>query len=203
MADCARCREGRRPPLAITVFMSIFLLSSVTSVKSFNIKHVSGHQFTNKFCSLPMRSSHRNLYRSSQLKAALDDDISVDRLPVIADQGTPSATFSDPLSLNGVQIGSESTPITPLLTVPSVSPDTSGFNDIPSISSTASPSLDSTLSFSGQPKTQATFTLLNRISGINQKLDSSKKVKITTWDSPRFVKRFLTIRLTFLDLTDI
>ena len=165
--------------------MSVVLIATVTSVKSFSIGHAPGHQLTKSFCSLPTRSVSRSTYRSSQLRAALDDDISIDRLPFVADQGTPSTASTDPLSLNGLQMGSESTPIMPLLTVPSETPESSGFKDMPSISSTASPSLDSTLTFSGQPKTQATFTLLNRLKGINLKLGSSKGVKITTWDSPR------------------
>ena len=190
MVQCVRCREGQRQTSSATILMSVVLIATVTSIKSFSIRNAPGHQLINNFCSLPTRSASRSVYRSSQLRAALDDDISMDRLPFVADQGTPSAASNDPLSLNGLQIGSESTPITPLLIVPSETPESSGFKDIPSISSTASPSPDSTLTFSGQPKTQATFTLLNRLRGITSKLGSSKRVKLTTWDSPRLVSNF-------------
>jgi hypothetical protein len=136
----------------------------------------------------------------------------------VAGQGVPTGAQTDPLSVpmpssfsipqETVQTDPLSVPmpssfsipqetvstftasITPTLTIPS-SPTSSmspGFKDIPPISSTASPSLDSTLTFSNQPKSEATFTLLDRMKRMNTKFKLVQEQKTTTWDSPRFVR---------------
>jgi hypothetical protein len=143
----------------------------------------------------------RRSSRSTTLHASIDDKISEKKFygfRSVAGQGVPTGAQTDPLSVpmpSSFSIPQETVSaftasITPTLTIPS-SPTSSmspGFKDIPPISSTASPSLDSTLTFSNQPKSEATFTLLDRMKRMNTKFKLVQEQKTTTWDSPRFVR---------------
>ena len=181
----------KSPTIFPTVFMSILLLiSSLSLVDSFHSRSI-------QLSSIPSISSFvikaPKQYISTQLFSNVDDETTEKKFygfRSIAGQGVPSAALSDPLSACPPILlepaASNPVTITPILTIPSVRISKSGFSDISSISSTSSPSFDSTLTFdSDKPKSQAIFTMLNRLKRLNYKFGLLKKLKVTTWDSPR------------------
>ena len=180
-------------------FMSALLLSSFALVTSFNTRStpLSLTYSTGSFLNQNTKGLRITKQRaSSDLDSTSvvtgNDDRKFYGFRSIAGEGVPSAKLADPLSLSvsapSITEVEQNIPITfsPTLTIPSVPNTSAGFSDIPSIASTSSPSFDSTLTFNSEkPKSQAVFTFLNRLNRFKYKLDLVKKLKITTWDSPR------------------
>ena len=181
----------------LTSVITIILISSFALVTSFKNSGVRCRQTLSSFASCSDGNVRRSQYRSTQLSATVDDEISEKKFygfRSLAGQGVPSPKLIDPLSVQVTKPQEDTlayvASFSPTITAPSITSTSNGFKDIPSISSTASPSLDSTLTFnSGKPKSQAIFTLLNRIKQFNFKVKLTKKVKTATWDSPRCVNR--------------
>jgi hypothetical protein len=180
----------------LTSVVTLILISSFALVTSFKNSGVRCQQSVSVLSSCRGGSFRRSEYRSTQMSATIDDEVSEKKFygfRSLAGQGIPSPKLIDPLAVQLTKAQEEAftftTTFSPTITAPSIPSASSGFKDIPSISSTASPSLDSTLSFnSGKPKSQAIFTLLNRMKEFNFKVKLTKKVKTATWDSPRFVQ---------------
>lgn len=192
MPFSCRSSSGCRRPIMLTSLITIILVSSFALVTSFKNSGVRCQQSLSVFASCSDGDIRRSQYRSTQLFATVDDEISEKKFygfRSLAGQGVPSPKLIDPLSIQVPEAQEDAftyANFSPTITAPSITSTTSGFKDIPSISSTASPSLDSTLTFnSGEPKSQAIFTLLNRMKQFNFKVKLTKKVKTATWDSPR------------------
>ena len=196
MPFSCRSSSGCRRPIMLTSVVTLILISSFALVTSFKNSGVRCQQSVSVLSSCRDGSFRRSEYRSTQLSATIDDEVSEKKFygfRSLAGQGVPSPKLIDPLSVQLTKAQEEAftftTSFSPTITAPSIPSASSGFKDIPSISSTASPSLDSTLSFnSGKPKSQAIFTLLNRMKQFNFKVKLTKKVKTATWDSPRCVQ---------------
>ena len=178
---------------------TLLVISSLSLVISFNTRNVQRRPTFSNCESLVLQSVHRFDSKikkqriSTQLYSNADDKITGKKFygfRSIAGQGVPSAALSDPLSISAPNImqpvNANPASFTPTLTIPSDPVSKSGFSDIPSIASTSSPSFDSTLTFNtDKPKSQAIFTMLNRLKRLNYKIGLIRKLKITTWDSPR------------------
>lgn len=203
MPFSTRCCSTRKLQIVVMLFMSTILLSSFALVTSLNIKSIPCLRSSSSFSSLNGRDHIRRSSRSTTLTASIDDKISEKKFygfRSVAGQGVPTGAQMDPLSapspssssIPQIVASTSSAPISPILTIPSslTSVTSSGFKDIPPISSTASPSLDSTLTFSNQPKNEATFTLLDRLKRMNTKFKLVQQLKTTTWDSPRSVYQY-------------
>ena len=187
-------------PHLLTISMSILLLiSSLSLVISFSTINVQRRPILSKSEGLALQSVNRidgkitKQRISTQLYSNADDKIGEKKFygfRSIAGQGVPSAALADPLSTSPTDIiqatNANPASFTPTLTIPSNPVSKNGFSDIPSIASTSSPSFDSTLTFNtDKPKSQAIFTMLNRLKRLNYKIGLIRKLKITTWDSPR------------------